>query len=138
MIDILLEVDGCCNVTELIDDLKTIKYGDEIFTRKEDPLKLLLGKGFSVDGYAEKVFMLHVRYLGNWDELYFRDFLIANTDVSAEYGKLKMNILQDIEKGLIERIPNGNPNGYSNAKLSFVEKYSKIAKREFQNRYKLW
>ncbi len=74
--------------------------------------------------------------MGNWDELYFRDFLIANPDVATEYGNLKLNILKDIEKGIIERIPNGVPNGYSKAKLAFVEKYSKVAKQEFQNRYK--
>lgn len=134
-IDILLEIDGCCNVTKLVDDLKVIGYGDEIFMRNDNPMRLMLGKGYSTDGYAEKVFHLHVRYLGNWDELYFRDFLIANTDVANEYGKLKLNILKDIEKGLIERIPNGVPNGYSEAKLVFVEKYSKYAKQEFQNRY---
>jgi GrpB-like predicted nucleotidyltransferase (UPF0157 family) len=136
IIDILLEIDGCCNVTKLIDDLKVIGYGDEIFSRSDDPMRLLLGKGFSSDGYAEKVCLLHVRYLGNWDELYFRDFLITNPEVATEYGKLKLNILKDIEKGIIERMPNGQPNGYSVAKLAFVEKYSKAAKQKFQNKYK--
>lgn len=135
-IDILLEIDGCCNVTKLIDDLKAIGYGTEIFLRKDDPMTLLLGKGYSSDGYAERVYHLHVRYLGDWDELYFRDFLIENPDVSTEYGKLKLNIINDIEKGIIERVPNGMPNGYSQAKLAFVKKYSNAAKQEFQNRYK--
>ena len=135
-IDILMEIDGCCNVTKLIDDLKGIGYGNEIFTRRDDPMRLLLGKGYSSEGYAEKVYHLHVRYLGNWDELYFRDFLRENPEVSTEYGKLKQNIIKDIEKGIIERVPNGMPNGYSNAKLAFVEKYSNIAKQEYQNRYK--
>lgn len=135
-IDILLEIDGCCDVSKLLADLKAIGYGDEIFTRSDDPMRLLLGKGYSSDGYAERVFHLHVRYLGNWDELYFRDFLIANPDVATEYGKLKLNILKDIEKGLIERMPNGMPSGYSQAKLVFVEKYSKLAIQEFPNRYK--
>jgi Uncharacterized conserved protein len=135
-IDILLEIEGCCNVTKLINDLKTIGYGNEIFTRNDDPMRLLLGKGYSFDGYAEKVYHLHVRYLGNWDELYFRDYLIENPDVATEYGKLKLKIIDDIEKGIIERIPNGKPNGYSQAKLAFVKKYSDVAKQKFQNRYK--
>ncbi len=136
IIDILLEIDGCCNVTSLIDDLKKIGYGVELFSRNDDPMRLLLGKGFSSDGYAEKVCLLHVRYLGNWGELYFRDFLIANPEVATEYGKLKLSILEDIEKGIIERMPNGQPNGYSMAKLAFVKKYTEVAKQEFQNRYK--
>ena len=72
-IDMLLEIDGCCNVTRLVDALKAIGYGEAIFIRWDDPMKLLLGKGYSIDGYEERVFHLHVRYLGNWDELYFRD-----------------------------------------------------------------
>ena len=134
-IDMLLEIDGCCNVTRLVDALKAIGYGEAIFIRWDDPMKLLLGKGYSIDGYEEKVFHLHVRYLGNWDELYFRDYLIAHPDVAAEYGKLKENILSDIESGKIRRIVDGRPNGYSEAKLKFVEKYSKAAKEEFRNCY---
>lgn len=136
IIDILLEIDGCCNITKLLNDLKTIGFGEEISTRTDDPLRLLLGKGMSSDGYSEKVYLLHVRYLGNWNELYFRDFLIAHPDVAVEYGKLKLKILNDIEDGIIERMPNGNPNGYSQAKLSFVDKNSIIAKQEFHDRYK--
>ena len=124
-IDMLLEIDA----------LKAIGYGEAIFIRWDDPMKLLLGKGYSIDGYEERVFHLHVRYLGNWDELYFRDYLIAHPDVAAEYGKLKENILSDIESGKIRRIVDGRPNGYSEAKLKFVEKYSKAAKEEFRNCY---
>ncbi|MGB8455272.1 MAG: GrpB family protein [Anaerocolumna sp.] len=135
-IDILLEIGGCCNVTKLIEDLKTIGYGTEIFTRNDDPMRLLLGKGYSSDGYEERVYHLHVRYLGDWDELYFRDFLIEHPAVSTEYGKLKLNIINNIEKGIIERVPNGILNGYSQAKLAFVKKYPNTAKQEYQNRYK--
>lgn len=134
-IDILLEVDGSCHLTRLVEKLKAIGYGNEIFTRNEDPLKLLLGKGYSSDGYAEKVFHLHVRYAGNWGELYFRDYLLDHPDVTAAYGELKRNILEGIENGTIQRIVNGFPNGYSQSKLSFVEKYTDLAKQLYQNRY---
>ena len=50
-IDMLLEIDGCCNVTRLVDALKAIGYGEAIFIRWDDPMKLLLGKGYSIDGY---------------------------------------------------------------------------------------
>ena len=55
---------------------------------------------------------------------------------ALKYGKLKLNILNEINNGIIERMPNGNPNGYSQAKFSFVEKFSAMAKHEFQDRYK--
>lgn len=135
-IDILLEIDGRCHVAQLIEELRAIGYGKIISTKQEDPMKVLLGKGYTPDGYAEKVFHLHIRYIGDWDELYFRDYLIANPDVSAKYGRLKLDIINDIENGTIARITDGVPNGYSNAKFEFVKKYSIIAKQEFQDRYK--
>ena len=131
-IDMLLEIDGCCNVTRLVDALKAIGYGEAIFIRWDDPMKCTTWKTPSADSCRRKrSFHLHVSYLGNWDELYFRDYLIAHPDVAAEYGKLKENILSDIESGKIRRIVDGRPNGYSEAKLKFVEKYSKRQKEEF-------
>lgn len=136
IIDILLEIDGTCNVTKLLDNLKAIGYDDEMPSRSDDPMRLLIHKGYSSDGYAEKVYHLHIRYSGNWDELYFRDFLIANPDVATKYGELKLKIVKGIEEGLIERMPNGIPNGYAKAKFEFVKKYSNFAKQEFHDRYK--
>ncbi len=136
IIDILLEINGSCDVTKLLNDLNTIGYGEGIFQESKHPFRLLLSKGMTCDGFSEKVYFLHVRYLGDWNELYFRDFLRVHPDIAKEYGKLKLNILNDINNGIIERMPNGIPNGYSQAKFSFVEKFSAIAKHEFQNRYK--
>jgi GrpB-like predicted nucleotidyltransferase (UPF0157 family) len=135
-IDILMEIDGSSNTKKLIEDLNKIGYGDEIFTKNYDPIKYLLGKGYSINGYAEKVFHLHIRHFGDWDELYFRDYLATHSEIMIEYGKLKMNILSDIKKGIIERLPNGKPNGYSKAKLAFVEKYTKIAREVYKEKYK--
>lgn len=135
IIDILLEIDGSCNLSKLFEDLKTIGFGEELSTRK-DPLQILLAKGLSYDGFADRVYFLHVRYFGNWSELYFRDYLIAHPEVANEYGCLKTQILEDIENGKIERIQNGQRNGYSNAKLYFVEKVTIDAKNEFKDRYR--
>ena len=136
IIDILLEIDGCCNVTKLLEDLKMIGYDDDPPARNDDPMRILVHKGYSSDGYAEKVYHLHIRYLGNWDELYFRDFLVANSDIVIEYGELKLKILKDIESGIIERVPNGIPNGYALAKSDFVKNYTNAAKQEYHARYK--
>ena len=68
--------------------------------------------------------------------MYFRDYLIEHPEVAVEYGNLKETILKDIQTGKIERIPNGQPNGYSQANFSFVEKISLQAKRDLKNRYK--
>lgn len=49
---------------------------------------------------------------------------------------LKQKILSEIKNGIIERMPYGAPNGYSQAKLSYVENITNIAKQEFHDRYK--
>jgi len=124
-VDILLEVDGGCNISRLINDIGSIGYG--LMTRSNEPMGISFGKGYTRDGFADKVYHLHVKYFGNWDQLYFRDYLIAHPDVADEYGKLKLNLLKDFEHLRDE---------YTVAKTEFVLKYSKMAKCEFQNKYK--
>lgn len=137
VVDILLELDGTSKVDSAVSALKSIGFGVEVSIKKEDPFEYLLAKGMTVDGFAEKVFLLHLRYAGNWDELYFRDYLLDNPEVAAEYSHLKEKILNDISEGKLERMPNGQPNGYSNAKLSFVKEVSQKAKDAYRGRYML-
>lgn len=49
-VDILLEIDGCCNVTQLIDSLSTIGWG--LMRRENGPMKLSFNKGYTPDGFA--------------------------------------------------------------------------------------
>ena len=137
VVDILLELDGTCNVDNVVDALKSIGFGTEVCIRKDNPFEYLLAKGMTVNGFDEKVFLLHVRYAGNWDELYFRDYLINNPNAAAENSQLKEKILTDISEGKMERMPNGQPNGYSNAKLSFVKGISIRAKEIYPDKYRL-
>jgi len=124
-IDILLEISDCCDIDQLIDKLKAA--GWLLMSQESNPLKLSFNKGYTPAGFAEKVYHLHVRYSGDWDELYFRDFLMAHSDVAAEYGKLKLSLLKDFEH---------NRGGYTEAKSDFILKYSALAKQEFQNKYR--
>jgi len=65
--------------------------------------------------------------VGDWDELYFRDFLIARPDVAEEYGKLKLQLMKDFEH---------DRDAYTKAKTDFVLKNSIAAKLVFPDRYK--
>lgn len=136
IVDILMEIDGACRVNDMLEALKAIDFGVEMTTKSENPFRVLLTKGMTCDGFAEKVFFLHVRYLGDWNEPYFRDYLLAHPDAALEYGRLKEKILDDINAGRLERMPNGRPNGYSRAKLAFVQELTAKARQEFGDRYK--
>lgn len=56
---------------QVVEALKTIGFGVEVCMKKDNPFEYLLAKGMTVEGFAEKVFLLHLRYAGDWDELYF-------------------------------------------------------------------
>ena len=124
-IDILLEMDGCCNVTQLKADLETM--GWSLNKQENDPLSLMFIKGYTSDGFADRVYHLHVRYVGDWDELYFRDYLIKHADIAKEYGNLKLRLLKAFEH---------DRDKYTDEKSDFVLKYSTMAKKEFQDKYK--
>ncbi len=124
IVDILLEIDGACGVSAIIEVLKTL--GWRLMSQEDDPVKLSFNKGYTPEGFADRVYHLHVRYFGNWSELYFRDFLIAHPDVAGEYERLKLKLWKQYEH---------DRDGYTEAKTDFVKRYSDMAKVEFNNRY---
>ena len=83
-------------------------------------------KGYTENGFAKRVFHLHLRYAGDNDELYFRDYLIEFPDIAKEYEKLKISLWKKYEH---------NRDAYTNAKTEFVKKYTEKAKVLYGNRY---
>ena len=124
-VDILLEVDDKCVIAKLIESL--CENGWTLMSGEYKPdLNLVFNKGYTQDGFAEKVYHLHVRYLRDWDELYFCDYLVDHTDVAAQYGNLKLSLLKEYEH---------NRDGYTEAKSEFIMRYTEKAKIEYAGRY---
>lgn len=91
-------------------------------------VKIVLNKGYTPDGFAKKVFHLHLRCPGDWGELYFRDLLRARPEIAEEYGELKKKLQKEFEH---------DRDGYTRAKSSFVQKYTAFARTQFPDRYRL-
>ncbi|MGL4605838.1 MAG: GrpB family protein [Eubacteriaceae bacterium] len=90
-IDILLELTKNCNINLINDILKN--DGWILMSKENKPeIKVVFNKGYTPKGFAEKVYHLHVRDYGDWNELYFRDYLSAHDDIAKEYGNLKVNL----------------------------------------------
>ena len=89
--------------------------------------RISLNKGYTEQGFAERVFHLHLRLLGDNDELYFRDYLLKYPQIAKEYETLKLSLWKQFER---------NRDGYTQAKTQFVQKYTSLAKQEFSDRYK--
>ena len=121
-VDILLEIKEDANVSKLIDALPSPEY---ICLNPPDmptpPPHLMLLKGYLPDGFAEKVYHIHVRYHGDPDELYFRDYLVAHPETAAEYAALKRRLLKEYEH---------DRDGYTEAKTEFIRNVTQKAREE--------
>ncbi len=123
-VDILLEIDWRCDTARLTSDLEAA--GWRLMRSESDPYALVFNKGYTPSGFAERVFHLHARYFGDWDELYFRDYLSAHTDIAREYGEYKRRLLKEYEN---------DRDGYTDAKTEFIARHTQAARREFGGRY---
>lgn len=124
-VDILLEVNCDTKISNLKIKLENAGWTLMAF-KKEPDLEISFNKGYTPDGFARRVFHLHVRLLGDWDELYFRDFLIAHQEVAEKYGKLKQRLKEQYEH---------DRDGYTEAKTEFISKWTEQARKEFSKRY---
>lgn len=115
IIDILVEI------TEDSDfqTLKKILVKAGYLCMSENDQRLSFNKGYTEDGFAERVFHLHLRRSGDNDELYFRDYLIAHPDAAKEYEKLKLSLWKPYEH---------DRDGYTEAKAELVKEYTLKAK----------
>lgn len=121
IIDILVEVPKSTDL-EIIKEL-LIQIGYICMSKSEN--RRSFNKGYTENGFSERVFHLHLRYTGDNDELYFRDYLIEYPDIAREYEALKLRLWKDYEH---------NRDAYTNAKTEFVKKYTDKAKIKYKNR----
>ena len=125
-IDILLEI---AEDTEL----ESFKISmDELGLRYHNqpdnaPPHMMFTKGYSIKGYEDKVFHIHVRYLGDWDELYFRDYLNDEVKVKKAYENLKIELA---------RLFKYDRNRYTDAKTDFIREASRKARLKYGYIYK--
>jgi GrpB-like predicted nucleotidyltransferase (UPF0157 family) len=75
-------------------------------------------KGYTPEGFAERVFHLHLRDFGDHDELYFRDYLNEHPETAKKYEKLKLSLWKTYEH---------DRDGYTEQKTSFVRKVTEQA-----------
>ena len=122
IVDILVEIPQ----GDELSGYKTILIHNGYLCMAESEKGLSFNKGYTEDGFAERVFHLHLRYRGDNDELYFRDYLMENPEIAQGYERLKLSLWKEYEF---------NRDGYTNAKTEFVQTYTEKAKQLYKNRY---
>lgn len=122
IVDILMEI---ANDYKLSDCKEAIEQSGYI-CMSETSDRISFNKGYTEKGFAERVFHLHLRHVGDNDELYFRDYLIEHTNIAVEYERLKLQLQKKYEL---------NRDGYTKAKTDFIQKYTEKAKLKYEGRY---
>ena len=112
-VDILLQVSPETDVEELKKRLNSGGWG----LMRENGLVLDMQKGYTPNGFADRVYHLHVKPIGDYDELHFRDYIAAHPDAVAEYAALKCELSGQYKH---------NRDGYTQAKTDFI--HSIVAK----------
>ena len=122
IVDILLEIPKAADMTVMKDLLLQNGY----LLMSESQGRMSFNKGYTPSGFAERVFHLHLRYEGDHDELYFRDYLQEHPAVAEDYEKLKLSLWKQYEH---------NRDAYTEAKTDFIKNYTEEAKRLYGGRY---
>lgn len=117
-VDILLEVTPDPS-PETVREIAA-KCGYTVMSARSAPeFRLDLCKGYTPQGFADKVFHLHIRHPGDWDEIVFRDYLRQNPAKAAEYAELKRSLQKRFEH---------DRDAYTEAKGDFIRACVKEAR----------
>lgn len=118
IIDILIEIPE--NIS--MEQIKRELTGNGYICMSEEENRKSFNKGYTSEGFAEKVFHVHLRYFGDNSEIYFRDYMNNNPALAKEYEKLKLSLWKKYEH---------DRDAYTDAKSDFVRKYTECAKKEY-------
>ncbi|WP_101772227.1 GrpB family protein [Peptostreptococcus faecalis] len=122
IIDIMIEFPHSFSLEKNSKELEEIGY----ICMSKSSYRISLNKGYTLNGFADKVFHLHLRYFGDNDELYFRDYLSENKEVAIEYQNLKLGLCKKYKY---------DRDKYTDEKSEFIKKVTEKAKKQYKNRY---
>ena len=122
IVDILLEIPKETDMAVM----RNLLLQNGYLLMSESKGRMSFNKGYTPSGFAERVFHLHLRYEGDHDELYFRDYLQEHPAVAEDYEKLKLSLWKQYEH---------NRDAYTEAKTEFIKNYTEKAKKIYGGRY---
>ena len=122
IVDVMVEIPQSADM----EDVAYILEQNGFIIMSSDAKRISLNKGYTENGFADKVYHIHLRYTGDNDELYFRDYLNEHSDVAKEYEALKLRLWKQYEH---------NRDAYTDAKTDFISKWTAVARKDYGNRY---
>lgn len=122
IVDILVEIPLATDMESLTEWLARCGY--RCMSRSDG--RASFNKGYTENGFAERVFHLHLRYVGDNDELYFRDWLNDHLEDAKWYEALKLKLWKLYEH---------DRDGYTAQKTGMVAEMTARAKVKYGDRY---
>lgn len=119
-IDILIEIKENADIEVIIKDMEANNYIYSYQPNKPKPHMMFM-KGYILHGFGERVFHIHIRYQGDWDEIYFRNYLINHAETAKDYAKLKVRL---------SKLYKHDRDAYTLAKTNFIKQVTEKARRE--------
>ncbi|WRS28431.1 GrpB family protein [Oscillospiraceae bacterium MB08-C2-2] len=92
----------------------------------DEKQRISFNKGYTPEGFEERVYHLHLRRAGDHDELYFRDYLMDHPQSAKAYEALKLDLWKRFEH---------NRDAYTQSKTQFIQEHTAKAKELYKNRY---
>ncbi len=122
IVDVLIEVSKDSD----IEDIAKVVENNGFIRMSASAGRISFNRGYTAKGFADKVFHVHIRYVGDNDELYFRDYLNEHEQIAKEYEVLKLQLWKQFEH---------DRDAYTNSKTEFVMKWTSEAKKIYNGRY---
>lgn len=122
IIDILIEIPSSIS----LEYIKQILIKNNYICMSQQINRISFNKGYTQNGFAKKVFHIHLRYHNDNDELYFRDYMNTNPLLAKKYEELKLLLLKKYKY---------NRDAYTLEKTDFVVKQTNAAKKYYNLKY---
>ena len=122
IVDVMVEIPQSIDMKEI----SRILEQNGFIRMSEEANRISLNKGYTKNGFADKVYHIHLRYAGDNAGLYFRDYLNEHPDVAKEYETLKLRLWKQYEH---------NRDAYTDTKTEFISKWTAEARKKYGERY---
>ncbi len=122
IVDVMVELSEKADMEEIAHALERNGF----IKMSDGNRRITLNRGYTKNGFADKVCHIHLRFAGDNDELYFRDYLNEHPEIAKEYEALKLKLWKKYEH---------NRDAYTEAKTDFIRKRTAEARRIYGDRY---
>ncbi|MBQ7258056.1 MAG: GrpB family protein [Abditibacteriota bacterium] len=122
IVDVLVEIPKYVDIEEVAHVIEQAGF----IKMSADSKRVSFNKGYTKKGFEDKVYHIHLRYFGDNDELYFRDYLNDFPEIAKEYEALKLKLWKKYEY---------NRDAYTEAKGDFVKSRTLEARKLYGDRY---